>query len=340
MKKGRRYNSFSINLGDEGGEIKMICPVDKFLEVYSTKGIYQIYPPESLDPKETNPDIPVMSKKVYDIGTSNWIVARIMVQNYQIINSHGFLSKETKMIVATHLRDIMSAILTCNEICNAITKRVSEVEKQVISNGLKSKGNVLTQFPTMDGLDERVTLFLTKAKQSVQRIIDIFNIFYESPITNPRIDKLINWSEKNDIDTYVIDTLNHFKPITKYIVDLRDRQEHPKENYTLEFSDFIILPTGEISAPLWGINEAKHAIHKEMDTLIKEIVVFVELLVINLVLSKEKKNLLFELCAFQIPDKQMDLDCPIKYIVETCFKQDSKHRDERKDEKIDEKDLF
>ncbi|HUT28917.1 MAG TPA: hypothetical protein VMX13_03910 [Sedimentisphaerales bacterium] len=139
MKEGRRYNAFSSNLGDEGGQTKLLCPVDKCLEVYSTRGIYQIYPPESLDPKETNPDMPAMSKKVSDIGTSNWIVARIMVQNYQIINSHGFLSQEMKIRVATHLRDIMNAILACSEICNAITKRVSEVEKQVMYGGLKSK---------------------------------------------------------------------------------------------------------------------------------------------------------------------------------------------------------
>ena len=90
MKKGGRYNAFSINLGDDGGETKLLCPVDKCLEVYSTKGVYQIFPPESLDPKETNPDMPAMSKKVSDIGTSNWIVARIMVQNYQYVPIRGF----------------------------------------------------------------------------------------------------------------------------------------------------------------------------------------------------------------------------------------------------------
>jgi len=327
MKKGIRYNAFSVNLGGDGGEIKLLCPVDKCLEVYSTKSIYQVYTPESLDPKETNPDMPAMTKKISEIGTSNWIVTRIMVQNYQIIDSHGFLSQERKMLFATHLRDIMNTMLSCSNVCNAISDRVSEVEKQVISNGIQSKGNVFTEFPTIDGLEEKITLFLTKAKQAIQRIIDIFNIFYEStiPSTNPRIDELVKWSNKNCIATYVIDTLKHFEPIAKYIVDLRNRQEHPKEKYTLEFSDFTILPNGEISAPLWGMEVAKHSIHKEMNVLIKEFVVFVERLVINIVLSKEKKGPLFELRVFQIPEDQMDLDCPIKYRVETCFKQEGKH---------------
>lgn len=331
-KKGRRYNALSVNLGGDGGEIKLLCPVNKCLEVYSTKSIYQVYPPESLDPKETNPNMPAMAKNISKIGTSNWIVARIMVQNYQIIDSHGFLSQERKMLFATHLRDIMNAMLSCSNVCNAISERVSEVEKQVISNGIQSKGNVFTEFPTIDGLEEKITLFLTKSKQAIQRIIDIFNIFYNSGITAPRIDELGKWSNKNFITTVVIDTLKHFEPIAKYIVDLRNRQEHPKENYTLEFSDFTILPNGEISAPLWGMEEAKHSIHKEMNVLVKEFVVFMEGLLINIVLSKEKKGPLFELRVFQIPDDQMDLDCPIKYRVETCFKQDGEHlvtRDEK-----------
>ncbi len=324
MKKGRRYDAFTVNLGDDSGDPKMCCPVDKCVEIYTTKGVYQIHPPESLDPKEANPDMPAMSKKVSDIGTTNWIVARMMVQNYQIIDSHGFLSQETKMTVASYLRDIKNAILSCNEICTAITKRVSEVEKQVISNGLESSGNVFEQFPTTDGLDEKTKLFLMQAKQSIQRIIGIFNIFYNSGITNPRIDNLIKWSKKNNIAAYIIDTLEQFEPVAKHIVGLRDRQEHPQENYTFEFSDFTILPTAEISAPLWGKNKANRSIHKEMDVLVKEIVEFTEWLVIHLVRSKEKRNQMFELCVFKIPDERMDLNCPIKFRVETLFKQDSK----------------
>jgi len=210
------------------------------------------------------------------------------------------------------------------EICDAITKRVLEVEQQVKSSGLKSKANVFGQFPTTNGLDKKTALFLTQAKQSIQRIIDVFNIFYNSGITGPRIDLLIKWSKENDIAAYIIDTLEQFEPVAKHIVDLRNRQEHPKEKYTFEFSDFTILPTAEISAPLWGKNKANRSIHKEMDVLVKEIVEFTEWLVIHLVRSKEKKNRMFELCVFKIPDEQMDLNCPIKFRVETLFKQDSK----------------
>ena len=182
-----------------------------------------------------------MARKFSNIGTSNWIVARIMVQNYQIIDSHGLLSQEKKILFATHLSDIMNALLSCVNVCKEISDRVSEVEKQVISNGIQSKGNVYTGFPSSDGLEEKITLFLTKAKHAIQRIVVMFNIFYNSGITNPRIDKLVEWSTKNGIAPRVIDTLKYFEPVAQYIIDLRNRQEHPKENYTLEVSDFTIL---------------------------------------------------------------------------------------------------
>lgn len=215
----------------------------------------------------------------------------------------------------------MNALLSCVNVCKEISDRVSEVEKQVISNGIQSKGNVYTGFPSSDGLEEKITLFLTKAKRAIQRIVVMFNIFYNSGITNPRIDKLVEWSTKNGIAPRVIGTLKYFEPVAQYIIDLRNRQEHPKENYTLEVSDFTILANGEISAPLWGMETPKYSIHKEMNVLIKEFVAFIEWLLINIVLSNEKKGPLFEYRVFEIPEEHQDKDCPIKYKVEICFKE-------------------
>ena len=321
MKKGKRYGAFSVNLGEDSGKTILHCPMEHCLEIFTTKGIYQIYPPESLDPKETNPDMPGMAKKVLEVGTTNWIVARVMVQNYRIGESHVFLLPEEKMVFAQKLRELTGALLLCSETYDYINSKVLAVEKKVTIDGIQAKGNIFTNFPSTENLEERVTIYLTKAKHSIQRIIDIFNLFYDSGISNPRIDRLISWCKDNNIANEIVDTLKHFEPVAKYVVELRKYFEHPLKASKFAFSDFKILPSGEISAPLWGVNEAKHSIHKEMNVILKEFVAFTEWLIIYLVLSKEKENPLFELRVFQIPDDQMDLDCPIKYRVEICSKQ-------------------
>ena len=327
MKKGKRYEAFSINLGEDGGKTILLCSMEHCLEVFTTKGIYQIYPPESLDPKETNPDMPGMAKKVLEVGTMNWIVARVMVQNYWIGESHVFLLPKEKSVFAQKLRELMGSLLSCSEAYDYINSKVLAVERRITIEGIQAKGNIFTDFPTTEKLEERITIYLTKAKHSIQRIIDIFNLFYDSGISNPRIDLLIKWCEENDIANEVVDTLKHFEPIAEYIVKLRNSQEHPSETEKFAFSDFNILPSGEVSAPLWGVNEAKHSIHKEMNVILKEFVVFAEWLIIYLVLSKEKESQLFELRVFQIPDEHQDKECPIKYKVETCFKEKGEQGD-------------
>ena len=321
MKKGKRNAAFSVNLGDDSGKTMLLSPMEHCLEVFTTKGIYQIYPPESLDPKETNPDMPGMAKKVLAVGTTNWIVARVMVQNYRIGESCVFLLAGQKARFAQILRELMGSLLSCSEVYEYINSKVLAIERKVTIDGIQAKGNIFTDFPSTDNLEEKIAIYLTKAKQSIQRTIDLFNLFYDSGISNPRIDKLIDWCEKNSIPTEIIDTLKHIEPIAQYAVALRNSQEHPSKTEKFAFSDFKILPSGEVSVPLWGINEAKHSIHKEMNAILKELVVFTELLVINLVLSKEKESPLFELRVFQIPDEHQDKECPIKYTVDTCFKQ-------------------
>jgi len=265
--------------------------------------------------------MPGMAKKVLEVGTTNWIVARVMVQNYKIGESCVFLLTGQKAEFTRNLRELMGSLLSCSEAYDYINSKVLAVEKKVTIDGIQAKGNIFTDFPSTENLEERVTIYLTKAKHSVQRIIDIFNLFYNSGISNPRIDELIKWCEKNNIVTEIVDTLKLFEPVAKYVVDLRNSQEHLSKTSKFAFSDFKILPSREVSAPLWGVNEAKHSIHKEMNVILKEFVAFTEWLIIYLVLSKENENSLFELRVFQISDEHQDKDCPIKYMVKTCFKE-------------------
>lgn len=297
-----------------------MCSTDKCLEIFTTSGIYQVFPPESLDPKEMNPDMPSMTKKVSDYGTQNWIVARVMVQNYKIVEYHAFLKEEEKALFARRLHDLMDSLLICSEAADYLTAKVDEVEKQVTLGEIKASGNVFENFPTTEGIEDKLTSFLTKAKHSIQRIIDIFNFFDDSKITNPRIDLLIDWCEKESTPPEIIEYLKYFEPLAKYLIDLRNSQEHPSKSKRFEFTDFTILPGNEISAPLWGINEPKSSIHKEMNALIREFVAFSEWLIIHLVLSKQEESPIFGYQVIEIPEEHRDPKCPIKYTIEICFK--------------------
>ena len=316
MKKSKRHQAFSINLGEGAGEVKLMCSIGKCLEVFTSTGIYQVYPPESLDPAETNPDMPGLAKRVSSYGTKKRIVARVMIQNYNLVSTHALHKEDEKSEFALRLHELMEALILCNECSEYFWKRVEEIEEKVIQEGLTPNQNIFEDFPTTEGIEEKITTFLTKAKHSIQRVIDIFNIFHDTKISNPRIDKLIEWTEKRENLSAVTDCLKRFEPVSKQFVDLRNYQEHPSTKKRFEYTDFTILPTNEISAPLWGINQSKSSIHKEMAFFIREFVAFSEWLFIYLVLCEKTDNPVFGYQVIEIPNDQRDSLCPVKYSIE------------------------
>ena len=69
-----------LELNEGTGGIIAMCSCDGFLEVYKQDVTYRIQTPETIDPDRTNPHTRFVAAVADRVGSSNPIVARVLLQ--------------------------------------------------------------------------------------------------------------------------------------------------------------------------------------------------------------------------------------------------------------------
>src|SRR3972149_7992770 len=136
-KKLPRHLAGSFELKEGTGPITAMCPCGEFLEIYKVDKTFRVKTPEAIDPEKMNPNAPWVASPVDDVGSSNPIVARVLLQGHEILNSAPFEGEVNKDAVTTHLHDCKESLVACEKTAKRggshIDRVVSEVNAQGIS---------------------------------------------------------------------------------------------------------------------------------------------------------------------------------------------------------------
>jgi hypothetical protein len=90
----------------------------------------------------------------------------------------------------------------------------------------------------------------------------------------------------------------------RYIVDLRNFHEHPKELKTI-IEDFSLMPDAKIQVPMWHVsNEPPRPIREDMLASITFLIQLAEGMLIHLVMQKVSKQ--FPYIVVEVPDADVD----------------------------------
>ena len=101
----------------------------------------------------------------------------------------------------------------------------------------------------------------------------------------------------------------------KFIVEMRNAQEHPKPAKKLIIKNFTLKPGNKISPPLWQISgEESYPIHSSMESIVSFLLSFIECVFLHCVMDNISSSFPYTVRA--LDDKSLDPQCPIKYIVE------------------------
>jgi hypothetical protein len=134
----------TITINDGTGPIRTMLSTGDLLFVYKADKTFKVETPETIDPKRTNPSAPFVVSAVENIGCSHWIVARVLLQGYEMLNSCS-VSQVEKTAICKQLYKCRESLVRCESVAVRVAARVDAIEKLVQRAGENVlRGRVLT----------------------------------------------------------------------------------------------------------------------------------------------------------------------------------------------------
>jgi hypothetical protein len=305
----------SVELTEGTGPILDMCSCGAFLEIYKEDTTFRFETPETIDPDRTNPNAPFVAMVSERIGTSNPIVARVLLQGRDIVQSAFLPNVVDKEKVIIELHDIKEALITCFKASTTVNKHVRELSEQISHQGVATDryGRTLPSLPQVPDLEPLCTQFLIAAKRAVRSICTLPSLFWDLDRVDTNFDHLAKrlqlvLDEDHPVTMFVRDRAD----IVRYLTVLRNGQEHPTADERTHVDNFRVLPDGTLRAPSWYLTgQDPAAINVDMAAGIEWLVEITEDLVVYLVDSRLGGGLPYALEV--IPDAEIDPKKPIRY---------------------------
>jgi hypothetical protein len=262
-----------------------MCSAGDLLGIYKVDRCFEVLSPDSIDPKQTDPNAPWIVRHVSAYGAGNEIVARTVLQANSFLEQASFKDIVNKAQIMHSARVCRSSILECETISDQINSEIDRIVREY--QFLKLQGNVITSFPVYEGLREAAGAFLLNAKQTLQGAGGIINAFFGQAFDGPHFHKIRDWLIKAFPGTGLANFVADCEPKSKWIVDLRNYFEHPGHQ-TTEIRDFYWEPeTRKTHLPTWNITgDPPGAIAKDTKAIAEFLLDFVEGLIVLCTMSQ------------------------------------------------------
>jgi hypothetical protein len=306
-----------LELTEGMGGIIAMCSCDGFLEVYMQDVTYRIQTPETIDPDRTNPDARFVAAVADNVGSSNPIVARVLLQGQEILNGAVFDRPIDKQVVVRELHAIKEALLACHKVAERVVSHVARVVDDGEKQGLPGdERGSLNPFPQVLDLDADATTFLIHARRAIRRISQLPSGFFSIP-GDSDFDHLLNRLAKVASARPMMKFVRDNAPGIHYLSELRNCQEHPKKGRHTMIDNFKVLPNGSVAVPMWYVSgETPRPIAAEMRQAIEFLIMMAEAMLIHLVMACVTRNFPFIIQAIE----PVDPTNPMKYRISVDIK--------------------
>lgn len=277
----------SFKLSEGSGGILAMCPCEQFLEVYKVDTTFRIETPETIDPARTNPNAPFVYSVVERIGAGHPIVARVMLQGREILQAAIFNSPIDTNSVTNRLHAIKESLIACYKASDHIVRHVTAAEARwQESQGKTVIGHrAVPALPQVPDLEPMATQFLVNAKRAIGGICGLVPLFLKVDRVDGNFDHLGDRvSALLGEDAALTLFIRDHAEASRYLIDLRNAQEHPKAELATIIQNVRIQPDGSPAAPMWFVTgSTPRPIHLEAPAAIERMIEMAELMLIFLV---------------------------------------------------------
>lgn len=284
-----RDSAGSVELHGGTGEILQMIGLANFLEAYKTDATFRIQTPQTIDPHNTNPDAPWVVTRIDGLGASSFAVARGFLQGYDMLQQGVFRKGFDKDAVLNQLHACKEQLVICEQIAGRLAGRIDEVIHQIQGAGIgrDNHGRALNPFPTVQDLVADTTVFLIHAKRSISELTALVAVALGVQVQGANFRVLAERLVTHlGADANLVKYINEQEPTVKYLVDLRNYQEHPAAIRTV-VNDFHVLANGSVSPPVLHLsNQDAQALHEHVRAAAGYLVRLTEAVFIHSIMSR------------------------------------------------------
>jgi hypothetical protein len=273
--------------------------------------------------------MPFEIKKFVSHGVNNPIVARLSLQNLQILEKCK-VTKEVKDKVGNlYLNSLMKKLLRCWEIEDSFKKSFVEA---VAKYKPPTTPNVLVEIPQIERLEADGHNFLYEAKNYIRDVLYVANKLYGTSFSEASEfskarkrgkggKSLIEFAaETFGSDDTRTKILVGAAPFVEEAIAMRNAVDHP-DGYSgrLVIENFRRDPDQKLSEPVWyRVKDGKNAtepstIRADFDTFIHNLLILGEDMLIMWANENLESSAMMEIVV--IPDERRDPKNPAKYNV-------------------------
>ena len=202
--------------------------------------------------------LPFVVTQKLDHGVTNPIVARLTLQNFEILQNCATAKDKAEKIQSLYLNDLTPKLLRLSQIQEKLR---GETERLVASYKPAGKGAVSVTLPQVMQLEEECRNYLYEAKNLLRDLLQVFNLLFGTSF-----EEASEWTMAKKPRPSVIqyaeatfqaqpDHIRYLKQLPACIapfVAMRNAVEHPGgHSGTLVIQNFYFKPDGTLAAPDW-----------------------------------------------------------------------------------------
>ena len=202
--------------------------------------------------------------------------------------------------------------MACHKASEHVSRHVEAAEARWKElNG--HPGRVIPSLPQVPDLEATATQFLVNAKRAIASICGLAPLFLQLERTDNNLDHLGDriaalLGDKAALTLFIRDHAD----IARYIIDLRNAQEHPKAGRATHIQNVRIQPDGSPAAPVWFVTgTTPRPIHLEMAAAIDRIIEMAELMLIFLV--DQRLDARWPFAIEEVPETERNRSQPIRF---------------------------
>lgn len=305
-KKRDSAGSFEVGDPNDMTPIGDIFTTDENLYAITNKAIYLLKLADEIDPDRTNPNLPNLQKKVLNHGLDNEVIGRVLLTAKILFdkNHHGpeFNCHEA----LSNSFELTKLLTEMQDIHTDLAKDIDTIMKQGLNTGIDRS----LRLPTTPKLETQVEAFIKKADQVRNNIIAYLKLVYNSGTNKKTIENLYSDIDaKHGTQSGMAQFVYSIMLPLKFIRNIRNAMEHPKDDNRVLTKDFILESVGTVYPPsIEFINkdtpQPKMLITSFMEQMNNHLIEIIESLIVHLCVSNMGHFNGFKCCIMELPPER------------------------------------